>query len=102
MFIILRQDTWSQYEIVSNHLGRPKQFTCESEALDFAKEMELGVFQLIEVLIQEATMKISRYILFAVKYCEKKGYQHNESGEYSAEDLWEGILALHEYENKNR
>ena len=51
MFIILRQDTWSQYAIVENHLGRPKQFTCESEALDYAKEMELGVFQIIEVNI---------------------------------------------------
>lgn len=51
MFIILRQDTWSQYAIVEIHLGRPKQFTCESEALDYAKEMELGVFQIIEVNI---------------------------------------------------
>ena len=48
------------------------------------------------------TPKVSRYILFAIKYCEKMGYQHNERGEYSAEDLWEGILALNTYESKNR
>ena len=51
MFIILRLDGWSQYAIVENHLGKPKQFTCESECYDFAKEMELGVFQIIEVNI---------------------------------------------------
>lgn len=51
MFIILRQDTWSQYEIVKNCYDKPKQFTCESEALDYAKEMELGAIQIIQVTI---------------------------------------------------
>ena len=47
-------------------------------------------------------MKISPYILFAVDYCQKMGYDQNEEGEYSPEDIWEGILKLHEYENENR
>jgi hypothetical protein len=51
MFIILRQGDWSQYAILENHLGRPKLFHSRGEALDFAKEMELGAVQIIEVTI---------------------------------------------------
>jgi hypothetical protein len=51
MFIILRQDDWSQYAIVENHLGRPKTFKTEDEAYHYAKEFEFQPFQIIEVTI---------------------------------------------------
>ena len=50
-YIILRQDGWSQYAIVENHLGKPKQFVAESEALDYIKELELTETQIVEVTI---------------------------------------------------
>jgi hypothetical protein len=45
--------------------------------------------------------KDSPYILFAVAYCKKMGYQPDEKGVYKAEDLWEGILVKDEYESRN-
>ena len=47
------------------------------------------------------TEKVSPYILFAVAYCQKMGYQPDEKGVYLAEHLWEGILAKREYESRN-
>jgi hypothetical protein len=51
MFIILRQDEWSQYAIVENHLGKPKEFKSKEEAFDSAQEFELCPFQIIQVSI---------------------------------------------------
>jgi hypothetical protein len=52
------------------------------------------------------TQKISPYLKFSIAYCNKKGlFTINEiTGKriYEPEDLWEGILALDEYESKNR
>lgn len=50
-FIILRQDDWEQYTIVENHLAKPKMFQSRGEAFDYAKEMELCPFQIIQVTI---------------------------------------------------
>jgi hypothetical protein len=48
----------------------------------------------------------SRYVRFAVKYCELKGlYTSNEVDKrhvYADEDIWEGILLMRDYEYRNR
>ena len=51
MFIILRRDDWDGLAIVINHLGKPKHFVAESEALDYIKELELTETQIVEVTI---------------------------------------------------
>jgi len=51
MFIILCQDTWSQYEIVPNHLGRPKIFKTKNEAFEYCTEFKIFPFQIIDILI---------------------------------------------------
>lgn len=50
-YMILIQDDWSQYALVENHLAKPKLFQSREEAWNYATEMELFRFQLIEVLI---------------------------------------------------
>ncbi len=51
MFIIIKKDSFFGLEIVLDYLGKPKIFTCESEAMDFIKEFELEPTQIIEVTI---------------------------------------------------
>jgi hypothetical protein len=50
-FIVIKHDDWNGISIVINHLGRPKIFSCESEAIDYCKEMEVNPFQIVEVTI---------------------------------------------------
>ena len=50
-FIILKKDVWDGIVIQINHLGRPKIFSCESEAIDYCKEMEVNPFQIVKVTI---------------------------------------------------
>jgi hypothetical protein len=51
-------------------------------------------------------MKISRYVKFAIKFCDKKGLftfdDITGKRNYDPCDLWEGILALRKFENRNR
>jgi hypothetical protein len=51
MFIILTRDEFMMYEIVSNHLGKPKMFKNEDEAYYYGHVMELCPFQIIQVNI---------------------------------------------------
>lgn len=51
MFIILLQDTWSQYAIAENNIGRPKLFESKESAFDYAQEMEFCPFQIIRIEI---------------------------------------------------
>ena len=51
MFIILRKDEWDGLAIVTNHLGRPKQFPKREEAFDYCTEMEVCPNQIVEVTI---------------------------------------------------
>lgn len=57
---------------------------------------------------KEATMthKVSRYVTFAIKYCDHEGLftvdEITGKRDYKPEDLWEGILALRKHENRNR
>jgi len=51
-------------------------------------------------------MKDFRYIKFAMKYCDHKRLftidNITKKKVYDPCDLWEGILALHDHENRNR
>jgi len=50
-YMILTTDEFSQYELILGFNGRPKQFKNEDECTAYAKEMELGIFQIIKVTI---------------------------------------------------
>lgn len=51
MFIILTLDIWKQYKIITDWREKPKIFSCESEALDYCKILEIYPMQIIEVNI---------------------------------------------------
>jgi len=49
--MILTKDFWTKYEIVKDCNNKIKIFSCESEAIDYAKIKNLYIFQLIEITI---------------------------------------------------
>jgi hypothetical protein len=51
MVIILTKDDFFGYEFVLNYAGKPKEFANQREAWDYADEMEIYPFQIIEVSI---------------------------------------------------
>lgn len=51
MYIILCRDTFTQYEIVRNHLDKPKTFKTKNEAFKYCTELDIFPFQIIDILI---------------------------------------------------
>jgi hypothetical protein len=51
MFIIIQRDDWFGLEVVQDCYAKPKQFSCESEALDYIKALELTETQIVEITI---------------------------------------------------
>ena len=51
MFILINRDDFFGLEVICDCYSKPKQFTCESEAIDYANEKNLITFQVIEVTI---------------------------------------------------
>jgi len=51
MYLILTENEYDQYEVVTNHLSKPKQFKDQWEATKYIIEMEIIPYQLIEIEI---------------------------------------------------
>lgn len=50
-YVILTTDEFSQYEFILNHVGRPKIFVTEDEALKYVTEMDIFPFEILTVHI---------------------------------------------------
>ena len=51
MFIIILRNNWCGLGVVLDCYSQPKQFTCESEAIDYCEAKSNYPFQIIEVSI---------------------------------------------------
>jgi len=51
MFIIAYRDDWHVVRVVANCFNASKEFSCESEAIDYCEEKSIYPFQIIDVTI---------------------------------------------------
>jgi hypothetical protein len=51
MFIIAYRNNWNGVKVVIDAFNAPKEFSCESEAIDYCEEKSIYPFQIIDVTI---------------------------------------------------
>jgi len=51
MFILAYRTDYNTLKVVTNYFTMPKEFTCESEVIDYCQEKDIDIFQAIEVTI---------------------------------------------------